>query len=328
MSPRDGGSKPVGPERLGVLADIAQFLALFLAVILPLVVVARPGQAAAPSEAELTRDFAGTVQPFLDSYCVGCHGKDKPKGQLDLSAFTDVASVVAGHRQWETVLEALTAGEMPPEKAQAAQPTEAERGQVVDWIAGAAPARGGQATPATPGPVLARRLSNAEYDYTVRDLTGVDIRPTREFPVDPANEAGFDNSGESLAMSPALLKKYLEAARARGRAPGAAARGLRLRPAPGGHRDRPRQVRRRCGSSTSTSGSRPTWPPTSWPPGATSTGPRWGSRRPRWPSWRRSEKVSPQVPGHGVDGADRDARPRSGRWPSCRRCWRRCRRRA
>src|SRR5262249_31778352 len=29
----------------------------------------------------------------------------------------------------------------------------------------------------------------------------------------PANEAGFDNSGESLAMSPALLKKYLAAAR-------------------------------------------------------------------------------------------------------------------
>ena len=64
-----------------------------------------------------------------------------------------------------------------------------------------------------PGPVLARRLSNAEYNYTIRDLTGVDIRPTREFPVDPANPAGFDNSGESLAMSPALLNKYLQAAR-------------------------------------------------------------------------------------------------------------------
>src|SRR5262249_20962460 len=49
--------------------------------------------------------------------------------------------------------------------------------------------------------------------YHVRDRTGVDIRPTREFPVDPANEAGFDNSGESLSMSPALVKKYLAAAR-------------------------------------------------------------------------------------------------------------------
>jgi hypothetical protein len=52
-----------------------------------------------------------------------------------------------------------------------------------------------------------------EYNYTIRDLTGVDIRPTREFPVDPANTAGFDNSGETLAMSPTLLKEYLNAAR-------------------------------------------------------------------------------------------------------------------
>ena len=36
---------------------------------------------------------------------------------------------------------------------------------------------------------------------------------TRQFPVDPANTAGFDNSGESLTMSPALLNKYLQAAR-------------------------------------------------------------------------------------------------------------------
>ena len=47
-----------------------------------------------------------------------------------------------------------------------------------------------------PGPVLAHRLSNSEYNYTIRDLTGVDIRPTKEFPVDPANQAGFDNTGE------------------------------------------------------------------------------------------------------------------------------------
>jgi hypothetical protein len=31
--------------------------------------------------------------------------------------------------------------------------------------------------------------------------------------VDPANPSGFDNTGESLTMSPALLKKYVAAAR-------------------------------------------------------------------------------------------------------------------
>ena len=100
---------------------------------------------------------------------------------------------------------------MPPEEAPR-QPTPHERRAVVEWIA-AVRDREARRNAGDPGPVLARRLSNAEFDYTIRDLTGVDIRPTREFPVDPANEAGFDNSGESLAMSPALLKKYLAAAR-------------------------------------------------------------------------------------------------------------------
>ena len=70
-----------------------------------------------------------------------------------------------------------------------------------------------QAHAGDPGVVLAHRLSNAEYNYTIKDLTGVDIQPAKEFPVDPANQAGFDNSGESLQMDPELLKRYLEAAR-------------------------------------------------------------------------------------------------------------------
>src|SRR5262249_53436169 len=86
------------------------------------------------------------------------------------------------------------------------------RQRVIDWIQ-AMRKHEAQRNAGDPGQVLARRLSNAEYDYTIRDLTGVDIRPAKEFPVDPANEAGFDNSAESLAMSPTLLNKYLEAAR-------------------------------------------------------------------------------------------------------------------
>jgi hypothetical protein len=83
---------------------------------------------------------------------------------------------------------------------------------VIDWIQ-ALRAEEVRKSAGDPGVVLARRLSNAEYNYTIRDLTGQDMQPTREFPVDPANPAGFDNSGESLTMSPALLNKYLQAAR-------------------------------------------------------------------------------------------------------------------
>ena len=114
-------------------------------------------------------------------------------------------------KEWEYVLDKLHSKEMPPENAKK-QPTEAERAEVVQWIRDIR-AREADKHAGDPGTVLARRLSNAEFDNTVRDLTGVDIRPTREFPVDPANQAGFDNSGESLTMSPALAKKYLAAAR-------------------------------------------------------------------------------------------------------------------
>ncbi|MFL5341222.1 MAG: DUF1592 domain-containing protein [Gemmataceae bacterium] len=161
--------------------------------------------------ADLDGGFRDTVRPFLQTYCVSCHSGKKPKGELDLSAYTSAAAVTRDLKRWETVLEQLQSANMPPAKAKT-RPTAEARRDVIAWIRQARRAEA-KRTAGNPGVVPARRLSNAEYDYTIRDLTGVDIRPTREFPVDPANTAGFDNSAESLAMSPALLKKYLEAAR-------------------------------------------------------------------------------------------------------------------
>ena len=170
-------------------------------------------RASAPHSAdlELDRQFSATVRPFLDTFCVTCHGGDAPEAEFDLSAYSNTASVVRDFPNWSRVLEKLSAKEMPPEEADE-HPTDDARRRVIDWIE-AMRRNEAVANAGDPGIVLARRLSNAEYDYTIRDLTGVDIRPTREFPVDPTNPAGFDNSGESLAMSPTLLGKYLYAAR-------------------------------------------------------------------------------------------------------------------
>ena len=176
----------------------------------PLVVVALGVQAAAADPA-LERRFVETVQPFFKNYCHGCHGEKKHEAKLDLSRYDSASAVAKNERIFGLVMERLEAGEMPPAKAPK-HPTAHERRAVLDWLR---EARENEArrNAGDPGRVLARRLNNAEFDNTISDLTGVDIRPTREFPIDPANEAGFDNSGESLAMSPALLKKYLAAAR-------------------------------------------------------------------------------------------------------------------
>ncbi|MEO5958845.1 MAG: DUF1587 domain-containing protein, partial [Opitutaceae bacterium] len=168
--------------------------------------------APAPADAALERGFNRTVHPFLQTYCTTCHGKEKQEADLDLSPYTTMGSVVTGFAYWELVLERLEAGEMPPEKSKK-HPTAKQSREIVEWIQ-ALRKNETLKSAGDPGVVVARRLSNAEYDYSIRDLTAQDLRPTKEFPLDPANQAGFTNSGESLAMSPALWKKYYQAARA------------------------------------------------------------------------------------------------------------------
>ena len=167
--------------------------------------------AAEPTEQPQTNSFTDVVHPFLKNYCLPCHGPKKQEAMLNLSIYTSEAALAKNYRALESVLERLEAEEMPPEKAKS-QPTLHERLAVVKWLRELRDQEARRQA-GDPGRVPARRLSNAEFDYTIRDLTGVDIRPSREFPVDPANEAGFDNSGESLTMSPVLLKKYLAAVR-------------------------------------------------------------------------------------------------------------------
>jgi hypothetical protein len=163
------------------------------------------------TDRDLAAQYAAKVRPFLKSYCFECHSGKKPEASLDLSTFSSLSDVVNDHPRWAQVLEKLRGEEMPPLEAEE-HPSSVERRAIVTWISSMRKHEIRKHA-GDPGVVLARRLSNAEYNYTIRDLTGVDIRPAREFPVDPANLAGFDNSGESLAMSPALLTKYLQAAR-------------------------------------------------------------------------------------------------------------------
>src|SRR5215475_1999338 len=166
--------------------------------------------AANSTDADLARRFNQTVRPFVASYCVVCYSGPMPAAGFDLQRYATMESVVDDFAHWTLALHKLSAKEMPPQSMK--QPPEDLRRQVIEWIT-AAQKNEARKRAGDPGPVPARRLSNAEYNYTIRDLTGVDLRPAREFPVDPANQAGFDNSGESLTISPSLMSKYLEAAR-------------------------------------------------------------------------------------------------------------------
>ena len=158
---------------------------------------------------KLGAEFATEIRPILNESCMKCHSADEQKGTLDLEQFEKIDDVQA----------------LDPDVAQgrgdARQRRDAAQGR--PSAAPRAPASGcGAGSPTTcraeslasagdPGPVVLRRLSNAEYTYTLLDLIGVDLQPAREFPGDDAAGEGFTNTGNALVMSPALLSKYLDA---------------------------------------------------------------------------------------------------------------------
>jgi hypothetical protein len=155
-------------------------------------------------------DFSTDIQPLISKYCLGCHSTEKQKGELDLERFKSQAEVRKDAKVWQQVLHQFEIGEMPPEGKP--QPTAEEFGQLKTWIQGALDAEA-LARAGDPGPVVLRRLNNAEYTYTIQDLTEVALDPAKKFPVDGAAGEGFLNTGASLSMSPAMIDKQLAAAK-------------------------------------------------------------------------------------------------------------------
>jgi hypothetical protein len=73
------------------------------------------------------------------------------------------------------------------------------------------PPDAGTSGPSNPGPLLVRRLTNAEYDHAVRDLLGQTERVSADFPADP-KVIGFDNNAQSLTISALHAERYRDAA--------------------------------------------------------------------------------------------------------------------
>ena len=183
---------------------------LFTLACLASIGIALPISAADPAPAPPDAEFGGKIRPLVKKFCLECHSSEEQEGEVDLERFATAADLRRGRKTWHKVDQALAKGEMPPEDAP--QPTPEERRALRDWV-GRFVEADARAHAGDPGRVVLRRLSNVEYTNTVRDLTGVDLKPAREFPADGAAGEGFTNAGEALVMSPALLTKYLDAAK-------------------------------------------------------------------------------------------------------------------
>lgn len=155
-------------------------------------------------------DFPADVAQLFQRYCAECHSNKTDEGNLSFEAW-GTTSEAEREKKLAQVLRVLKLEEMPPEGS--TKPSAHEIAMIQKWSQGVLD-RAAQQMANDPGPIVLRRLSNSEYTYTLRDLTGLQtLEPTKEFPVDNVAGEGFTNAGAAMVMSPALFNKYFDAAK-------------------------------------------------------------------------------------------------------------------
>ncbi len=145
---------------------------------------------------------------FLEDYCYQCHDSATTKGKLNLETLKMPRIEPAHAEIWQEVVDQLTLGEMPPKKAD--QPSDPQRLAFLKVLRSELDLAYQRRESSVE--VVLRRLNRAEYNNTMRDLTGLDLRLADAFPADIAID-GFDNVGKGLTMSPYLMERYLQTAK-------------------------------------------------------------------------------------------------------------------
>src|SRR6516225_6135224 len=126
-----------------------------------------------PSLDTLAAEYAKDIRPVMQKHCFRCHGAKREEADVNLESFATLAEVRKSPKTWQKVLEMLDSGQMPPKAAK--QPSDEDRTQLRNWVRSYLKVEA-KALAGDPGPVVLRRLSNAEYLYTIRDLSGLDFR--------------------------------------------------------------------------------------------------------------------------------------------------------
>ena len=153
--------------------------------------------------------FESHIKPFFKANCVKCHGPDKSKGEITVHSLAGNLAAGQELERWEHILDALAHEDMPPEEED--QPSAADRAAVVKWIeSGLRDYVKKQSKVATA--TTTRRLTNFEYQNTMRDLLGFELELAKDLPVDPDKPYHFNNTAKFMMIGPDQLVRYKEAA--------------------------------------------------------------------------------------------------------------------
>lgn len=160
--------------------------------------------------------FSKKIKPFLEKYCIECHGGKKIKGHLNLKSIGNMEQAFKQHQVWSEVLELMHEKEMPPEDEK--QPTAAEIKVIENWYI-----ENFINIEARPADAKLRRLSAEEYRNSIRTLLGFDLQIhisgtpetvvetsviLKMLPPDPPGESGFGNDTAKAPINETIWEKY------------------------------------------------------------------------------------------------------------------------
>ena len=145
---------------------------------------------------------------FVTTYCVACHNERVRAGSLVFDG-PDTARVGENSEMWEKVVRKLRAASMPP--VGRPRPDEVTYNGFREWLEGELD-RAAAEHPDPGRTETFHRLNRMEYGNAVRDLLDLEIDVASLLPADDSSY-GFDNMAGVLRISPALMERYLDAAK-------------------------------------------------------------------------------------------------------------------
>jgi len=159
---------------------------------------------AAASEARLPEKH----RAFFKAHCFDCHDSETQEDKVDLETLPFRITTLEQAELWQKVLNALNAGEMPPEDSE--QPGNTEKADFLDDLAQTmVTAR--RALSDSGGRITMRRLNRREYQNTIEQLTGVKV-DVASLPAD-GGSGTFDTVGASQFISSDQIEQYLKLGR-------------------------------------------------------------------------------------------------------------------
>ena len=157
-------------------------------------------------------DPVAVIKPILKKNCFSCHRDSNLKGGVDLQTFffgvdAHEYRIIKGGKLWMNVVKQIQSGNMPPDSKPPLSVEEREK-----LVTGINKILFKSLDARNPGRVVIRRMNHKEYEYSIKDLVGIDFDAARHFPSDGSGGAGFDNYSRTLFMTPLRFESYLDAA--------------------------------------------------------------------------------------------------------------------